>query len=170
MLVRLPDSFSFRQKPTGAFKSLLSMPVHLYRMRLGFLLGDRFVLITHRGRKTDQEHRTTVEVVEHDVRTHEYIVCSGTGPGADWYRNLVARPAIAIQVRNRTWTPTQRFLDDEEAARRFAAYETAHPATARRLLAAMGNSYDGTGASRRAMMASMPMVAFSDDGPTVASG
>ncbi len=164
----LPDSFSFRQKPTGAFKHLLHLPVHLYRMRLGFLLGDRFVLITHRGRKTGQDHQTTVEVVEHDEQTHEYIVCSGTGPDADWYRNLAARPASAIQVRNRSWVPTQRVLDDEEAARRFAAYETRHPGTARRLLAAMGNSYDGTDEGRLDMMGSMPMVAFSDSGPAVA--
>jgi hypothetical protein len=52
-------------------------------------------------------------------------------------------------------------LDDAEAAQCFARYEDAHPRTARRLLATMGNSYDGTDDGRVAMMADMPMVAFS---------
>ena len=163
--MRLPDSFTFRQKPSGAFKHLLHIPAHLYRWRLGFLLGDRFVLITHRGRTSGRTYRTPVEVVQHDTDTHEYIVCSGTGAGADWYQNLQASPVTAVQVRNRVWVPSQRFLDADEAAQRFADYEAKHPGTARRLLQTMGNSYDGTDAGRVAMMADMPMVAFSERGP-----
>ncbi|MBY5162177.1 nitroreductase family deazaflavin-dependent oxidoreductase [Salsipaludibacter albus] len=158
----LPDAFSLRQKPTGFFKALLRAPVWLYRWDLGRLLGTRFLLITHRGRRSGDSHQTVVEVVHHDVDQGEWVVCSGTGPQADWYRNLVAAPAEAVQVGDRSWTPAQRFLDDEEAAATYHAYETAHPRTARRLLQSMGNSYDGTHAGRVAMMADMPMVAFSD--------
>ena len=163
--MRLPDSFSFRQKPSGAFKHILGLPVHLYRWKLGFLLGDRFLLVTHRGRKSGHRYQTPVEVVDHDEAAGLYVICSGTGPGADWYQNLRAEPATSIQVRNRTWVPDQHLLDDDEAANRFAAYEAAHPKAARRLLASMGNSYDGTEPGRIAMMADMPMIAFSDSGP-----
>ena len=100
--------------------------------------------------------------MSHDRRVGEYIACSGTGPDADWYRNLRAKPAPWIQVGNHRWAPRQRFLSSAEAATAFAAYERAHPSTARRLLDAMGNSYDGTDAGRLAMMEAMPMVAFSD--------
>jgi len=162
--VRLPDSWSFRQKPTGMFRRILRIPVYLYRWKLGFLLGDRFVLLTHRGRTSGRVFETPVEVVQHDHATHEYVVCSGTGPRADWFRNLQAEPVLQIQVRSRRWVPSQRFLDSVEAAQRFAGYEHDHPRTARRLLASMGNSYDGTDEGRVAMMAQMPMVAFSDTG------
>jgi deazaflavin-dependent oxidoreductase (nitroreductase family) len=158
----LRDSFSMRQRPRGLFKWLLRLPNHLYRARLGWLLGDRFLLITHRGRRSGQLHRTTVEVVEHDRSGGEYVVCSGTGPNADWYRNLHAAPAEAVQVGTRQWRPDQRFLTAAEAADRFADYEREHPRTAVRLLRTMGNSYDGTDEGRVAMMADMPMVAFSD--------
>ena len=163
--MRLADSFSFRQRPTGVFKRLLRVPVHLFRCKLGFVFGDRLLLLTHRGRASSLLHQTALEVVEHDRQAHDFIVCSGTGPGADWYRNLRSEPAVAIQVRNRRWVPHQRLLGDEEAAQHFARYEVAHPRAAPRLLASMGNGYDGTDAGRVAMMADMPMVAFSDHGP-----
>lgn len=157
------SDWNMKQKPTGAWRSILRAPIHLYRWRLGFLFGERLLMVTHRGRVTGAIHRTVVEVVEHDPEMSEYIVCSGTGPAADWYLNLVASPATEIQVRNRRWTPDQRLLDDDEAARRFAGYERRHPKAARRLLQTMGNSYDGTDSGRLEMMAEMPMIAFSDD-------
>ncbi len=147
------------------FRRVLRIPMYLYLWKLGFLFGDRLVLLTNRGRRSGRVFQTPVEVVQHDPKTHEYVVCSGTGPQADWFRNLKAEPVLEIQVRNRRWVPQQRFLDNAEAARRFAGYERDHPGTARRLLASMGNSYDGTDEGRVAMMAKMPMVAFSDSGP-----
>lgn len=100
-------------------------------------------------------------IAHHRAGRTKYLVCSGTGPDADWYRNLCAQPAAAVQVRNRRWHPTKRLLDPDEAAERFAMYETAHPKTAARLLRSMGNSYDGTDEGRREMIVDMPMVAFS---------
>ena len=158
----IADRFSFRQKPAGLFKVLLHLPVHLFSLHLGFLMGDRFLMITHLGRKSGRTYQTPVEVVER--ADGEYVVCSGTGPGADWYRNIVATPAVEVQVRNRSWRPEQRLLDSAEAASWFKRYEEVHPKTAARLLASMGNSYDGTDAGRLEMMADMPMVAFSEIG------
>lgn len=155
-------SWNFRQKPVGVWRRVLRFPVHLYRWHLGFLLGDRFVLIDHVGRNSGRRYQTPVEVVVHDRDSAEYIVCSGTGAQADWYRNLRASPAPAVQVGRRRWRPHQRMLGQQEAAERFKVYEDAHPRTAGRLLRAMGNSYDGTDAGRMAMMADMPMVAFSE--------
>ena len=155
-------NWNFRQKPTGMWKRLLRLPVYLYRARLGFLLGDRLLLLTHRGRVSSTPYQTTIEVVVHDRDYGEYIVCSGTGPDADWYCNVAASPAEYVQVGSRRWRPRQRFLDRVEAAERFADYERRHPRTARRLLASMGNSYDGSDVGRVEMMAEMPMVAFTD--------
>jgi hypothetical protein len=38
--------------PHGVLRALLSLPVHLYHARLGFLLGHRFLLLVHTGRRT----------------------------------------------------------------------------------------------------------------------
>ena len=158
--MRLPDSFSFRQKPRGVFKKLLRLPVRLYDAHLGFVMGERFVLITHTGRRSGLTFRTVVEVVEHDPGSDEYIVSSGTGPRADWYLNLRAHDASEVQVGERRWVPAQRLVPDVEAADRFSRYERLHPRTAARLLDSMGRSYDGTDEDRLRMIRDMPMVAF----------
>jgi deazaflavin-dependent oxidoreductase (nitroreductase family) len=160
-------SWNFKEKPTGLWRWVLRAPVHLFRWRLGFLFGDRFILVDHVGRRSGTTYQTALEVVEHDEATGEYVVCSGTGPRADWYRNLVAAPAQSVQVRNSCWTPTQRLLDGAEAAERFARYEHANAKSAARLLKSMGNAYDGTDGDRLRMIANMPMVAF---GPGLESG
>ena len=158
------DDFSFKKKPSGLFKWFLKAPQWIFRLKLGFLMGDRFLLLTHTGRKSGSTFRTPLEVVVHDGDTGEYIVCSGTGPTADWWLNIHANPATSIQVRNAVWTPRQRFLEPEEAARRFHEYETAHPTTAARLLDSMGQSHDGTDDDRVRMMEKIPMVSFGSAG------
>jgi len=160
--VAISGSFSFRKKPSGLFKWILKAPGWLFRARLGFLFGDRFLLITHIGRKSAKTYRTPLEIVVHDPAKGEYIVCSGTGRDADWYRNISATPVTSVQVRNRVWTPDQAMLTDEEAGARFAEYERAHPKAAARLLDSMGRSYDGTDEDRVRMMAGIPMVSFND--------
>lgn len=154
------DALSMRQRPRGLFKWLLRAPNVVFHLRLGWMLGDRFILVTSTGRRSGRAHRTVLEVVEHDNATNEYIVCSGTGPRADWYRNLQAGPPHEAQVGNERWRPIHRFLSAEQAAVRFAAYEWRHPQTAVRLLRTMGNRYDGTDRGRVEMMADMPMVAI----------
>lgn len=166
--VAISDSFSLRQKPSGLLKWILKVPGWMFRAKLGFLFGDRFLLISHVGRKSGNTHHTPLEVVVHDRESGEYVVCSGTGPQSDWFLNISQHPVTAVQVGNTTWTPEQRILTSEEAARRFEEYERAHPKTAVRLLRSMGRSYDGTDADRVRMMAEIPMVSFTEPDRTPA--
>jgi deazaflavin-dependent oxidoreductase (nitroreductase family) len=149
-------TFNFRQKPTGLFKRILRSPVWLFRLRLGFLLGRRIVMLEHIGRRTGKLRQTPLEVVLCDGDS--YILCSGTGPNADWYRNIRATPAQGLWVGSRRYEVDQRFLADSEAATTFARYETDHPKAASRLGALMGVSHDGTHEDRMTMVARIPMV------------
>jgi deazaflavin-dependent oxidoreductase (nitroreductase family) len=148
--------FDFKQKPTGLFKRILHAPVWLFRARLGFLFGKRIVMLEHEGRRSGKLRQTPLEVV--DREGDAYVLCSGTGPNADWYRNLKAKPALGLWVGSRRHRVTQRFLDDGEAATRFAQYEAAHEKAAERLTALMGVSHDGTHEGRMRMVAKIPMV------------
>lgn len=163
-------NWNFRQQPSGLWKRALHLPVYLFRLHLGFIMDERILLITHVGRTSGRIYQTAVEVVAHDRQSSEYIVCSGTGPKADWYRNIAVHPAMQIQVGNRRWYPAQRFLTQEEASARFAIYEAQHPRTSVFLLRSMGITYDGTDQGRFAMMARMPMVAFSAKNPSQHAG
>jgi deazaflavin-dependent oxidoreductase (nitroreductase family) len=148
----------FSHKPAGWLKWMLRVPTYLYRARLGFVFGDRFVMIEHRGRVSGVRYFTVIEVAS-QIQT-EWVCASGTGPAADWYRNLRAGGLEALWVRSKRCGATVRFLSDEEAAGVMAAYERAHPRTAARLFAMMGVAYDGTDAGRIEMMNRVPMVGF----------
>ena len=148
--------FNFRQKPTGLFKQVLHAPVWVFRARLGFLFGKRIVMLEHIGRRSGKLRQTPLEVVHRDGDS--YFLCSGTGPDADWYRNIKSNPAVGLWVGAARYEAEQRFLDDSEAATLFAGYEREHPRAAVRLMQLMGVSHDGTHESRAAMMAQIPMV------------
>jgi hypothetical protein len=53
-------------RPAETLKLALGLPIHLYRYNLGRLLGYRFLLLTHRGRKTGILHQTVLEVILYD--------------------------------------------------------------------------------------------------------
>ena len=145
-------------KPSGWLKKLLRAPTYLYRARLGFLFGRRFVMIEHRGRRSQKLYRTVIEVA--DRCPPEWICTSGTGPRADWYRNLRANGVEAIWIGSRRHDASVRFLKPTESAEHMRRYEDAHPRTAAKLYETMGVSYDGTEDDLVRMMGEIPMVAF----------
>jgi len=149
-------NFNLRQKPSGLFKRVLHAPVWLFRARLGFLFGKRIVMLEHIGRRSGKLRKTPLEVVQRDGDS--FVLCSGTGPNADWYRNLRSAPAAGLWIGSTRHEVEQRFLEDSEAATVFAGYEEAHPKAAARLTEIMGVSHDGTHQSRMEMVANIPMV------------
>jgi len=157
---RLGEYFSFRHKPRGVWKWLLELPIWVYRARLGFLFGDRLVVIVHRGRTSGNRYETALEVAHHYSEQDEYVVTSGTGPDADWYRNVTASPAEELWIGNGRFRPSQRSLSTTEAVAVMQAYQLAHPQVAGRLEQMMGVSHDGTPESWTAMMDRLPMMAF----------
>ena len=73
------------------------LPIPLYRARLGSLLGRRFVLINHIGRRTGQQRQVVVEVVERDPQTGAVTVAAGFGKRTDWSGRFIRAisPAVA---------------------------------------------------------------------------
>lgn len=142
--------YSLRSKPTGALRLAFRLPMYLYDLGLGWLLGHRFLLLTHRGRKTGRMRRTVLEVIRYDPSIRESIVASGWGERADWYRNLRANPALEVQTGRERYVPTQRFLSQEEVRNELAGYERSHPWAARILAPLLGfRSYDEATSSLR---------------------
>ena len=145
--------------PTGLKKWLVHAPSYLFRWRLGFVSGKRFVMIEHRGRKSQKPYTTVLEVAGR-TDAGEYVVTSGRGPRADWYRNLQVNGIDAVWLGSKRHLADARFLEAEESAGVFEAYEEAYPRTAAKLMATMDVSYDGTDDGRVEMMKLIPMVAF----------
>ena len=127
-----------RQPPHGLLRWFLRAPIMLYRLNLGWLLGERFVLLNHIGRKSGKTHQTVVEVAHHDPTTDTYYIVSGWGYKAQWYQNLCATPAIEIQVGRRKLLVRDETLSPANAVKVLLAYRSKHPTAARELSRVMG--------------------------------
>lgn len=153
--------------PGPLARRALRLPVLLYRHHLGWVLGRRFLMLTHVGRRSGKEYRTVLEVVGGDVRTGEVIVVAGFGRTADWYRNIQARPALEVAVGRRRFRPVQRQLEAAEVVRVFAEYEHrnrwAMPVIRSVLSRLVGWTYDGTTRARWRLADELPFVAFRPD-------
>jgi deazaflavin-dependent oxidoreductase (nitroreductase family) len=152
-----------RGRPRGLLRLLFRAPVWIYRARLGFLLGSRFLMIEHRGRVSGRLHRTVVEVVGRPSDDGEWFVVSGFGPRTDWYLNLAAGGLVAVWLGSRACRATARFVEAEEAANVMLAYETNHPRAAAFMAKELGLEHDGTQEGRIDLMRQFPMVGLRPD-------
>lgn len=148
--------------PSGWRRALFRLPVRLYRARLGRLLGQRFLLLEHVGRKSGRLRSAVVEVVARDDPSGpSWTVASGFGPRAAWYRNLQVTPQVTIQVGARRHDVVAHFLSSAEGGELMARYAVRHPRVARRLAAFMGfETADGSAEHYRKVGESIPFVRF----------
>lgn len=120
-------------------------PVRLYRMRLGFLLGNRMLLLEHRGRRTGQRRYAVLEVVDRPA-PDTFVIVSGFGSASQWYRNVVADPRVRISVGlRRNVEAVAEPLSTDAAEAVLARYAEHHPRawdTMRRTLEETLNSDD----------------------------
>lgn len=80
--------------PGPVLTRLLRSPAHLYDWKAGWLLGRRFLRLTHVGRRSGRQYQAMLEVIGEDDTTLEVFVIAGLGSRAQWYRNLRAHEAI----------------------------------------------------------------------------
>jgi deazaflavin-dependent oxidoreductase (nitroreductase family) len=106
---------------------LVRAPVWLYRARLGILLGPRFLMLEHTGRKSGARRYVVLEIAGHRP-PGTYIVVSGFGDRAQWFRNIRANPRVRVSALSRRAAPaTARILPQQEAAAALTAYSARHP-------------------------------------------
>lgn len=150
--------------PSPLLRWAVRAPRALYRRRLGWLLGRRFLLLEHVGRTSGRHYQTVLEVVDYDRSSDQAVVMSGWGRTSDWYRNVAATGNARITVGRQTMDVEASVLDDQEAASAVAGYEQrnrlAGPIIRRVLSRLAGFAYDGTDESRLALVRQLPLVRF----------
>ena len=148
---------------------LFRLPVHLYDWNAGWLLGKRFAMVVHTGRRTGLTRKTVLEVVHYNTATGAVVVMSGFGRSSDWYQNIKAREASQVVVGRHSFTPTHRDVSNDDAVDILTGYERrnrlAAPVVRWVVSRLVGWRYDGTNESRRRLVQERPLVSFSPVGP-----
>ncbi|OYN77569.1 nitroreductase family deazaflavin-dependent oxidoreductase [Mycolicibacterium sphagni] len=149
------------QPPTALSRFAYRLPIYIYRLGLGRLFGTRIMLLNHTGRVSGKRRQAVLEVVEHDRADGSYVVASGWGAAAAWYRNVLQTPEVSIQVGRKTMPMVALPLTEEEGAEVFARYSARHRVAAKLLLPrVLGFSVDGSEADFGEVGRRMPFIRF----------
>jgi deazaflavin-dependent oxidoreductase (nitroreductase family) len=140
----MPEKLREVSPPRGAARLAFRLPIFLYRLGLGGLLGRRAVCLVHTGRRSGEPRRTVLEVVRYDPATGICIVAAGFGERSDWVRNVTRDPHITFTVGRRTSPGLAERLDPHAAGIELAEYARRHPLAWRELAHVMGYRVDGT--------------------------
>ncbi|MFQ6089367.1 MAG: nitroreductase family deazaflavin-dependent oxidoreductase [Candidatus Methanofastidiosia archaeon] len=156
MLTKIKDP----QPPRGLARIFYRLPIWLFRTRLSWLLGERFLLLTHIGRNSGLPRKAVLEVIRHDKESDTYFVTSGWGEKSDWYRNIKKTPEVTINVGRRRLNVVAVRLERREAERELLDYAKRNPKVIRTLARLIGYRLDGTEEDYRALARKLPIVAF----------
>ena len=145
-------------------KAILHAPVYLYRWRLGWLAGKRFLLLTHTGRRTGRPRQVILEVMDYREPISEAIVMSGFGRNSDWLLNIEAHPDPEVQIGSRRFVASFRFVETAEAVAVVQKYEQQNwyllPVVHYVLGRLLGWKYRGTDENRRRLVTQLPLIGF----------
>ena len=147
-----------RKKPGRLALTFMHMPLRAYAHDHGHLLGHTFLQFTHVGRKSGKEYRSVAMVLGHDEGTDEAVICAAWD--TDWFRNLQAHPATNVKIDRSSFTPVQRFLDDEEALKVLLGFRGAHPYRVRLISRILGWGDLDDDETVREFIRTHPFVAF----------
>ncbi len=158
------------QPPRGLARLAWRAPIWFYRLGLGGLMGGRFVLLNHIGRKSGQPRQAVLEVVTHNKDTGAFVVASGFGEKSDWYQNVMAYPEVTIQVGRKLMPVRAQRLLLPQAVEVLFDYNQHHPAALRTLAGILGYRTDGSESDVRFFASEIPMIALTplaEDKPDV---
>jgi deazaflavin-dependent oxidoreductase (nitroreductase family) len=150
-----------RSAPHGLTRLAFRLPIWLYRLHLGWLLGQRLLLLTHIGRKSGLPRQAVIEVVRHDPASDTHIIASGFGTQVDWFRNIQQNPNVVVQSGARRLEAVAEQLPLDMAADELYSYAHRHPRAFRMITKRLlGRELDSSAESCRRLAADVLMVAL----------
>lgn len=145
--------------PRGWLRFALRAPILLYRLKLGWLLGRRFLLLKHIGRNSGATHSTVLEVVRHERASHLCIIASGWGTAAQWYKNVLKNPDVRYTVGVQERAGRVEQLPVERAEQELRDYGERHPTAIRNLTKFMiGEQFENSAAQYRRLAIQVPVL------------
>lgn len=140
----MPQKIGNPQPPRGFKRLFFRAPIWCYRLGCGWLLGKRFLLLTHTGRRSGLPRQTVLEVVDYNRDTGTYVIASGYGRQSNWYRNLLKTPEVTIQVGQQKMNVVAHPFTPEESGGAMVNYARRYPKAARFICRKVGYRIDGS--------------------------
>ncbi|MAS36593.1 MAG: hypothetical protein CL610_21490 [Anaerolineaceae bacterium] len=102
--------------PAGLSRSLVRLPIWLYRLGFGWLMGRLgLMVLTTWGRNSGLPRHTAIEYRVHGSKI--YIV-SAWGRRPNWYRNLIEQPVVRVRMGGRVCSGRAEVISDAGEALR----------------------------------------------------
>jgi len=120
----------YRPYPQGnrAFWRFQRMPLLMWRLGLGRLVGRRLMVLTTVGRKSGLTRHAMVAYYRVGGKKYAY---SGFGPRANWFHNLEAQPRVTIQTADGTEPAlARRVTEPRELTRALRVIQSSYPGSA----------------------------------------
>jgi len=159
----MPTQVKTLKSPRGLSRLLFRLPIGMYCLGLGGLLGKRAVMLDHIGRKSGVERHVVLEVVRYDKESGACVVAVGFGKKSDWFLNITENPRIGFTVGKTFRKGTAIRLNEQEAGLELVHYEKEHPLAWKELAHFMGYQVDGTEEDTLALGKLMPMFLLRPD-------
>jgi deazaflavin-dependent oxidoreductase (nitroreductase family) len=144
--------------PRGFARLAFRLPIWLYRLHLGWLLGGRFLLLQHTGRKSGRLRETVLEVVRYDPGGQAYYIGAGFGESSDWFQNLRQTPQATIRVARRSYQVIAKRVPLDAAGAEYRIYASQHPSALKGLSSFLGVKLTGTEEDYPMLAHRMPLI------------
>lgn len=144
--------------PTGLRRLVYRLPIAICHWHLGRLLGSRFLLLEHCGRRSGEVRETVLEVIHSDRALGIWYVVSAWGDRAQWLLNLRAAPRARIKTAGRTVRVDAREVSAPEAELVLLEYGGRHPRAARSVARLLGWEMNGSEQDLRAFASVVRVV------------
>jgi deazaflavin-dependent oxidoreductase (nitroreductase family) len=146
------------EPPQGFAKILFKIPNIFYNSGLGFLMGRRFLQLTHIGRNSGKVYKTVVEVVKFDPDSRRIYIASGFKEKSDWLKNILNHPRIGINFCGKQCDAEAVKLTGNRSARVLLDYAHRYPLAMRELAKFMGYEIDRGDQDIELLARELPMI------------
>ncbi|KUI30233.1 nitroreductase family deazaflavin-dependent oxidoreductase [Mycobacterium sp. GA-2829] len=93
----------------------------------GMFAGTPLLLLHHIGAKSGVERISPLATLVDDGRIFVFASKGGSDSHPDWYRNLLAHPAVIVELGTETFPATARVLTGAERDEIYAKQSALHP-------------------------------------------
>ena len=123
-----PRITHIEQSPGKLLWAINRIPTWMFKLGLGGLLGDRFAMVVHRGRKTGRMNTVIVEVANGSHADGRIVVVCAYGERAQWWQNLKHSPTVKLEIGGKTYmAPRHEFLQKKDTEEAIASYWRRYP-------------------------------------------